>query len=526
MRLLLFVVTITSAWYATFSINTEQMYDNNAKDMQKRINARSGHDIPIQINENAIDDVLKKRGRENDFGGEKIAFNEEERRIGSGDEKEALNDDGRQENRFGSNNQVAKEVIKRKVDMKEVMSKVQKGMEAGVEITGSLTEKKFSDEFKSISRIASKMAPFFGALAPAFALIAHLLPEQPSAEMQFMKKKFAEMDAKFDQTFIKFKELKNLISKTSLHNQYSSSEQTILLLSGKLRDFLSGPTANVDTYKRSFISAYEKTYKYDGEKLLNGLTKENGVMAKNIPLTAMKFYKYNRASVQGIMKGVLNLILQAVKIELVYLKAKGNDRDYLVQKDNWDRKIGNAIRKMTDYDNMVARRWYDQSKQDIADKLVEWRGMDHKSFAKSLYAYLEAKYDWRDWAVVAYNGISGADNHYVKVCQGYVSFRKHGRNLLVTSVSRYGVILNHNVEKADLQATRTRRVKYIWPGQTFAPINADHVYKHNLKPKYRTCKYPLVAAIKTYANVQWKANSARQQVVFKHAYLLYAFGTN
>ena len=124
---------------------------------------------------------------------------------------------------------------------KDTLEKVNAGVDATNAIVEVLSDEKFSKNFGKIGKIATKMGPFLGAVGPAIALVSVFLPESPSPELQFMKKKFAEVDAKFDQVFQKFAEVENLIQKTGLKSQYAAYEHTILSLSTKLSEFLSAP---------------------------------------------------------------------------------------------------------------------------------------------------------------------------------------------------------------------------------------------------------------------------------------------
>ena len=178
---------------------------------------------------------------------------------------------------------------------------------------------------------------------------------------------------------------------------------------------------------------------------------------------------------------------------------------------------------------MVAGRWYDQSKKDIENKLSKVRGVDHATFANTLYTFLKGKYDWRDWIVVAYNGISGADNHYVKVCHGVVSFRKHGRNFLISSISRLAPVLNHAEERRALDFPTSWEYKAWWGVTKRRYSDARGILTSKMPTKYRNgCQYPLVAVIDKHAGIQYKAHSLRVTIdrTIDNRFMYVVFGKN
>ena len=214
-------------------------------------------------------------------------------------------------------------VVTKSEDAKSTLEQVQAGVEATNDIMEVMQDEKFSKSFTKIGKVASKVGPFLSSVGPAIALVTIFLPESPSEELQFMQKEFAKVDANFDRVFSQFGEVKNLIEKTSLKNQYAAFEHTILSLSARLQDMLAAKTRDVGVYNRSFVREYQSSYGGAAFKIWNGMIDDNRVLSDNIPMTAMNFFNNDRKKVQRVMKGVLNLILQGVKVELAFVKAKG-----------------------------------------------------------------------------------------------------------------------------------------------------------------------------------------------------------
>ena len=419
-------------------------------------------------------------------------------------------------------------VITKGQDIPSTLKKVRAGIDATNAIVEVLGHDQFSESFKNIGTIAAKAAPFLGAIGPIISLVAIFLPAAPSPEMRELKLRFAQVDAKFDQVFQQFREVKNLIEKTSLKNQYAGFEHTILSLSLKLQKYIAANTADVPVYNRSFVREYMTSYGGATSKLWNGMVEDTLILSSNIPLTAMRYYNNHRKNVQAVMKGVCNLILQGVKVELAFLKAVGLDHDYRVMKDEWDRKIKYLLYKMAECDREVKSRWHNQMKIDVEDGLKTWRNQSHSDFATSLYDFLKSKYDWRAWHVVAYNELHGGTHHWLKWCGGYHSFRKYGRNLVVASVDSSKPPIDVKWAHTKLASIPVGYQKTnIWGHAYWVFYRAEDIYNKEFPVEFKTgCTYASAGIIKAYAAVAHRAPGNRIVVTTrdKTPFLFHVFG--
>ena len=407
-------------------------------------------------------------------------------------------------------------------DVKETMGKVQEGIGATSEILGVLSETDVSTKFSRIAKVAAKVGPFLGAIGPAISIVTLFFPDSPSAELILMKKEFAKIDSKFDQVFEQFEDVKNLIRETSLNNQYSEYEHSILHLSGILRNLLkSNLTNDTGVYNRSFVTSYRSSYGGATDKLWRGMMKDM-VVSDNIPYGAMIFTKYHRTRVQNIMKGILNLILQGVKVQLAYLKLLGHDYDVSVMETKWETKIKDLVYHMKSVDWQVKNKWYNQAKKDIKSELVSLEGKSNEEFANSLYSFLTQKFDWRDWHVVAYNDIIGGDKHWVKWCGGDNWFRENGRNLVVASVDEGKTAINTTATKKCLGDIKTRPCDGWW-GSCY-DIEAKKVYEEMPDNYRKGCTYAAVGVIRKDEDIAHKGPSDRLVTVDNGVYKLHAFG--
>ena len=188
----------------------------------------------------------------------------------------------------------------------------------------------------TIGKAVSQIAPFLGAFGSVLSLIAVFIPKSPSPEMVKMTKEFARIDERFDNVFYHFEDVKNLIMKTSLKNQYGRYERQLLWLSDKLQNLLNSDNNTMRARKHLFLSAYN-TVDNEPTMSLYRYVMEKGAISDNIPKVAMAYTHNHRRKVQDLLKGVLNLILQGAKIHLAYLKLKGFNYTY----DQEERKWGN-----------------------------------------------------------------------------------------------------------------------------------------------------------------------------------------
>ena len=407
------------------------------------------------------------------------------------------------------------------------MRKVEAGIDATKAITDFLGDEQFSQSFKKIGTIAAYTAPFLGAIGPIIALVSTFLPVAPDPHMRYLKKEFAKVDKNFNEVFRDIAEVKDLIKETALKDQYSAYELTIEHLSLKLQEYLAGDTADVADLKHNFISAYNRSYDGAASKLLTGMMNIDLVLANNIPLTAMDFYRHDRKKVQRIMKGVFNLILQGVKVELAYWKAMGLDSQYAVQRDLWDNKTKQLLWKMEIFDIIVTLMWYGQMKMEIPQKLEEWQGKSHSDFAKLLYDFLKGKYDWRDFHVIAYNELHGGTHHWVKFCSGHHSFREYGRNLVIASVHNrtYSIDTEYAKKKLNAVSVREWRTGPLGIIGWWAYLRAQDIVQNKFPDSIRSgCRYASAGVIERDADVAHVASPGRLALSYRGRYILHAFG--
>ena len=264
--------------------------------------------------------------------------------------------------------------------------------------------------------------------------------------------------------------------------------------------------------KNIFVQKYASSDKLATSNIWQGMMRE-GVFSTNIPTEAMKYFDNDRKRVQKVMKGTINLILQGVKVELAYEKAKGNDGNYAAKERMWKDRITRLVEKSKKYDEQVRDKYRDQLEIDTVKKLKEWRDEGHQDFANSLYYFLEEKYDWRTWFVISYNVISGPNNHWGHQCYGYGSFRKYNRNLRVASFDTdHQPRFNRKLAGSDLAALR------------YSP-DAKTMETNLTKRRWQLCSVAATGVIREgVADVKFRAPWYRMNYIVGGSFIAYIFG--
>ncbi|XP_052075388.1 uncharacterized protein LOC127712820 [Mytilus californianus] len=141
--------------------------------------------------------------------------------------------------------------------------------------------------------------------------------------------------------------------------------------------------------------------------------------------------------------------------ELAYMKQmmKYIDSRFDQMDKRFDKDLGTSVLRYTDSDRAKTQLFLRGVMQLLLQAIKIYQ------FATELFNLLSGKYYWRDWIVVSYNPIYGHSNHMMRVTGGHTLFRKHGRNLLVTSVDKNQTVMNISRAK---QKLRTKVSVKVW----------------------------------------------------------------
>ena len=303
---------------------------------------------------------------------------------------------------------------------------------------GNAIIKVLRDSSGNLGVISKHITPFLDAIGAIISFVNMFTP-YTSRELQFMQRKFQEMEDNFNRIYVHVDKLAKLVTKTSLNAQYGHDETRILGMWDELqllRSKLSSNSRYFNQHKNDFIEHYKSYRGHNSlDHIWSGMAR-NTVLSSSIPPNVMSYLSNHRKNVLRLLKSVIGLILKGVEVELWYYKLSGSDALYNTRKTVWEGRIKRVPNLMLGFDKEVSKKWKEQLGKDIDAKLAELSGWSHSSFADNLYDFLDKKYDWRHWHVVAYDPLYGGDLHWGYQAGGYSRYRKHGRNLRVSSVDK------------------------------------------------------------------------------------------
>jgi hypothetical protein len=83
--------------------------------------------------------------------------------------------------------------------------------------------------------------------------------------------------------------------------------------------------SGVKNRKTIFVNHYNSDFQNSGTKLYNALINTRGTFQVNLGTSVMRYTKNDRKLTQGFLLGIMKLLLQASKIELVYYQMQLHD---------------------------------------------------------------------------------------------------------------------------------------------------------------------------------------------------------
>ena len=391
---------------------------------------------------------------------------------------------------------------------------------------------------EKLGSVASKIAPFLGALGPALTLISHFIAKAPTEHEKYVTEEFAKIDKNFDKVFKQIQGVKNIIAKTALQNQYDTYEHAILFQSVKLQDLLQASSQTYYDRKRDFVDAHKKTLDQP-LSLLYRFMMTRGTFSNNIPAIAMQYTRNNRKEVQKLLTGVLWLIIQGVKIRLSYIKVTHySDHMFNEEKTKWINQTKQVIHRIREVDLEVKAKWKDQFKEESLAIVKSESTKSNEQIRDEVFKHLTQKYDWRQWFVVVYNPITGSKNHKNVICTetGFQEVQFHGKDVVVASNEEHPAYTNVQKISWDMKFRNDkdyRRGGNFMYGSPYPIDMAAHkVYKSipqyikNYAGKCSRSGYRAVGIIRKDANPAFKATSnqlALANTYPRNVYIIYVF---
>ncbi|XP_063439612.1 uncharacterized protein LOC134720940 [Mytilus trossulus] len=336
------------------------------------------------------------------------------------------------------------------------------GLELGKGIAEMLEKKEFRN---SLTKIAKNIGPYLGALGPFIGVVMAFIPSE-SDELAYMKTMMSNIDNRLDQFDTRFDDVERLIQWNTVEINFGQLEQRIKAVSHQLEIVYSVPSAAVPNRKLIFIDNYDSDYQNSGLKLYQAIVAQHKIQ-KQLGTQVLSYTENDRAKTQIFLLGVMQLLLQAVKVELGYLLVKQFTYNANYMTTDWENKIKEVKVKFDQIDNQCTDAYHSQCGKDIDAYAASNSGQTSSQFAAGLFSLLSGKYYWRDWIVLAYNPISGGSLHYVGVSGGHIKFRKNGRNIVVGSVDNSRAVMGKTQAENNMNSlVETKRVCGYWKCKT------------------------------------------------------------
>ncbi|VDI52207.1 uncharacterized protein [Mytilus edulis] len=329
----------------------------------------------------------------------------------------------------------------------EIREAVTSGLEIGKEIGELLSNKQFTS---SLAKIAKGIGPYLGALGPFVGIVLAFIPIE-SEELSFMKDMMKNIDNRLDQVDNRFNDIERLIKWNVVQVNFGQIEQRIKAVSREFEHIYNVPETAVQNQKELYIWSYKSDYQNSGTKLYQAIVLKQGTFQEDLGTSVLRYTKNYCYKTRIFLTGVMQLLLQAVKVELGFLSVINftENADYF--KLDWENRIQEVREKFEQIEKQCRFNYYLQSGKDIDEYSSKNKGLTHDQFANGLYDHLSIKYYWRNWAVISYDPI-GDDKHWAEVSGGYIKLRKNGRNIVVASVERSHPVM-------DLERAKTKMYK-------------------------------------------------------------------
>ncbi|XP_063419117.1 uncharacterized protein LOC134701940 [Mytilus trossulus] len=395
----------------------------------------------------------------------------------------------------------------------EIGEAVTSGLEAGKEIGELLSKGQFKS---SLVRITRGIGPYLGAIGPFVGIVMALNPIE-SEELSFMKDMMNSIDNRLDQVDNRFNDIERLIKWNVVQINFGQIEQRIKAVSREFQYIYNVPEAAVQNRKELYEWSYKSDYQNSGTKLYQAIVERQGTFQEDLGTSVLRFTKNNRKMTQLFLTGVMQLLLQAVKVELGYLSVNNftHNLDYMTS--DWEKRIQEVSDKFEQIDNQSVVNSHQQLVIDIDEYGLKNKGLSHKLFARELYDQLEEKYYWRHWIVISSRPVGDAD-HCGKVEEGLMKMRTYGRNLEVASVDENHPVMDmYLAEKEMILVKVSKRSGSWWRGYKTVHQQAAQICNY-LDQSH--CGASLVSAISShaYGHYHYEAKALRFEQVVKNPY--------
>jgi gas vesicle protein len=276
----------------------------------------------------------------------------------------------------------------------------------GIELGGTLLEAAKglgeSKLFKNLGNMASFLGPVGGIIS--FALL--FAPKKDSEELQYMKKKFAEVNGKLDKITSELENVKELITYDTQRAVYVDSADKINHGHRQLLAFLDElqktPCDNKEDCRRKRIQIGERyvedfNVKQHLFKIVNGAIKRTSPFGEPLLQLVRKTFKCDVGKVDDLADGILALSFKAQQVILAYEKLKGSNHSITESMNSWL----TAVYELREATYKIKKPCFDDISSfmitDITDKKYQVDVSSNEEANKKVKTFMEKKYKWLGW---------------------------------------------------------------------------------------------------------------------------------
>ena len=311
-------------------------------------------------------------------------------------------------------------------------AQITSGLEAAEAIGNFLKEGNFKE---SLQKIGTSVGKYLAVVGPFVDIVLGFIEGPESAELAFMKEMMTQIDARFDRLDSRFNDIERLIDWSVQSIKFDQIEEKIVAMARVYELMYEVPPNTTANMKILFLKTYESDYQNSGYKLYHAIVQESSNLKEKLGDSVMHFTEYDRKQTQIFLLGTMQLLLQAAKIEIVYLQVSQFPDIAEYMTNEWETMLEKVKNEFETVDGEIVEMYHNQSGTDIVKYAGDKQNLkkSNKDFAHGLKNMLGDKYYWRIWFVVIYNPISGSDNHYIFGHGGHAKYRQNGRNIVVAS---------------------------------------------------------------------------------------------
>ena len=295
----------------------------------------------------------------------------------------------------------------------ESVEKINNGIELGETMLDTVSKLGKSKLFDSLGNMAGFLGPVGGIIS--FALL--FAPKSESEELQYMKKKFAEVNRKLDQITSELDNVKDLITYENQRSVYVKSASKIEYGYQQLLHFLdelqNTSCTNKKSCDRERIRIGERYVKDFNVKehlfmIVNGATRK--ISQFNEPLLELvrKTFKCDVGKIDDLANGILRLSFKAQQVILAYEKLKGSNHSITQSVNDWLK----AVYDLREATYIIKKPCFDHISTymiaDIKDKKYQIDASSNEEATRMVKTFMEKKYKWLGWVAYSFDTTDGS----------------------------------------------------------------------------------------------------------------------